>query len=142
MDLILWRHAEAEAGGPDSARKLTEHGQEQARRIAAWLKPRLPGNCEILVSPAARAQQTVQALGVAFMTTPAGGTDAAAADVASARERCGGSGIRAARPGCSPRSTPSLRELLPLGARAASKPVVQTCRDDGRRTAIGVVAWI
>ena len=84
MDLILWRHAEAEAGGPDSARKLTEHGREQARRIAAWLKPRLPGNCEILVSPAARAQQTVRALGVAFTTTPAVGTDAAAADIIAA----------------------------------------------------------
>src|SRR5438132_2633505 len=84
MDLILWRHAEAEAGGPDSARKLTERGQEQARRIAAWLKPRLPGNCEILVSPAARAQQTVRALGVAFMTTPAVGTDAAAAGIIAA----------------------------------------------------------
>ena len=84
MDLILWRHAEAEAGGPDSVRKLTEHGREQARRIAAWLKPRLPGNCEILVSPATRAQQTVRALGVAFMTTPAVGTDAAAADIIAA----------------------------------------------------------
>src|SRR5436309_11065137 len=87
MDLILWRHAEAEAGGPDSARKLTEHGQEQARRIAAWLKPRLPGNCEILVSPAARAQQTVQALGVAFMTTPAVSNAAAAAVVVAVDDR-------------------------------------------------------
>ena len=84
MDLILWRHAEAEAGSPDSARKLTEHGREQARRIAAWLKLRLPGNCEILVSPAARAQQTASALGVAFVTTPAVGTDAAAEDVIAA----------------------------------------------------------
>ena len=84
MDLILWRHAEAEAGSPDSARKLTEHGREQALRIAAWLKPRLPGNCEILVSPAVRAQQTVEALGVAFMTTPAVGTDAVATDVIAA----------------------------------------------------------
>src|SRR5260370_35208596 len=80
MDLILWRHAEAEAGSPDSARKLTGHGVEQARRIAAWLKPRLPGNCEILVSPAARAQQPAQALGMAFTTTPAGATDAAPVD--------------------------------------------------------------
>jgi phosphohistidine phosphatase len=84
MDLILWRHAEAEAGSPDSARKLTGHGREQARRIAAWLMPRLPGNCEILVGPAARAQQTAQALGVAFMTTPAVGTDAVAVDVIAA----------------------------------------------------------
>ena len=84
MDLILWRHADAEAGSPDSARKLTEHGREQARRVAAWLKPRLPGSCEILVSPAARAQQTAQALGVAFMTAPAVGPDAAAFDVIAA----------------------------------------------------------
>ncbi len=84
MDLILWRHAEAEAGSPDSARKLTEHGREQARRIAAWLKLRLPGNCEILVSPAARAQQTASALGVAFVTAPAVGADAAAEDVIAA----------------------------------------------------------
>jgi len=84
MDLILWRHAEAEAGSPDSARKLTGRGQEEARRIAAWLKPRLPGNCKVLVSPAARAQQTALALGVPFLTSPAVGTDAAAADVIAA----------------------------------------------------------
>jgi phosphohistidine phosphatase len=84
MDLILWRHAEAESGSPDSARKLTEHGREQARRIAAWLKPRLPGNCEVLASPAIRAQQTARALGVAFTITPAVGTDAAAADIIAA----------------------------------------------------------
>src|SRR5258705_11812456 len=79
--LIFGRPAEAEDGGPDSARKLTTRGREQARRIAAWLKPRLPGNCEVLVSPAVRAEQTVQALGMPFMTTPAVGTDAAAEDV-------------------------------------------------------------
>ena len=84
MELILWRHAEAEDGSPDSARKLTEHGREQALRIAVWLKPRLPGNCEILVSPAARAQQTASALGAAFVTTPAVGTDAAAEGVIAA----------------------------------------------------------
>ncbi len=84
MDLILWRHAEAEAGSPDSARKLTERGREQARRIAAWLRLRLPGNCEILVSPAARAQQTASALGIAYTTAPAVGTEVAAEDVIAA----------------------------------------------------------
>jgi len=84
MDLILWRHAEAEAGSPDSARKLTERGREQARRIAAWLKPCLPGNCEILVSPAERAQQTARALGMAFTTATGVGSDAAAPDVIAA----------------------------------------------------------
>jgi phosphohistidine phosphatase len=84
MDLILWRHAEAEDGSPDSARKLTANGREQARRIAAWLKPRLPRRCEILVSPAVRAQQTALALGVPFLTSSAVGTDAAAAAVIAA----------------------------------------------------------
>ena len=84
MDLILWRHAEAEDGSPDSARKLTARGREQARRIAAWLKPRLPRRCEVLVSPAVRAQQTALALGVPFVTSPAVGTEAAAAAVIAA----------------------------------------------------------
>ena len=71
MDLILWRHAEAEDGSPDSARKLTKHGRDQAQRIAAWLKPRLPKRCEVLVSPATRTQETASALGVRFTTTAA-----------------------------------------------------------------------
>ncbi|HUL92619.1 MAG TPA: histidine phosphatase family protein [Burkholderiales bacterium] len=81
MDLILWRHAEAEDGSPDSARKLTKHGRDQARRIAAWLKPRLPKRCEVLVSPAARAQETASALGVRFETSAAVGTNANASEI-------------------------------------------------------------
>jgi phosphohistidine phosphatase len=84
MDLILWRHADAEAGSPDSTRKLTKRGREQARRIAAWLRPRLPERCEILVSPAVRTQETASALGAPFVTTPAVGTDATADDVIAA----------------------------------------------------------
>lgn len=84
MDLILWRHADAEIGSPDSARKLTERGQLQARRVSLWLKPRLPMQCDVLVSPAERAQQTALALGVEFVTTPAVGMDASAADVVAA----------------------------------------------------------
>jgi len=84
MDLILWRHADAENGSPDSARKLTERGQVQAGRVSVWLKPRLPVDCEVLVSPAARAQQTALALGMQFVTTPAVGIDATAADVVAA----------------------------------------------------------
>lgn len=68
MDLILWRHAEAEDGLPDTGRKLTDKGQKQAKQMADWLKPRLPQNTRILVSPATRAQQTVAALGKAFET--------------------------------------------------------------------------
>ena len=42
MDLILWRHAEAEEGGPDLERRLTPKGRKQAKRVAAWLLQRLP----------------------------------------------------------------------------------------------------
>ena len=84
MDLILWRHADAEDGSPDSARKLTKHGRDQARRVAAWLKPRLPKRCEVLVSPATRAQETASALGVRFATRAEIGTDATAAGLIAA----------------------------------------------------------
>lgn len=62
MELILWRHAEAELGEPDHGRKLTARGEKQARRMAEWLHARLPDSARILASPAARAQQTAQAL--------------------------------------------------------------------------------
>jgi len=84
MDLILWRHAEAEDGSPDTARKLTGHGRDQARRVAAWLKPRLPKRCEILVSPATRTQETAETLGLRFATASEVGTGAVAADVLAA----------------------------------------------------------
>jgi phosphohistidine phosphatase len=84
MDLILWRHAEAEDGSPDAARKLTKHGRAQAQCIADWLKPRLPKRCEVLVSPAARAQETASALGVRFDTIASVGTSAVATEVIDA----------------------------------------------------------
>lgn len=62
MELILWRHADAEPGEPDLERKLTAKGEKQARRVAEWLHTRLPQNAKIYVSPAQRAQQTAQAL--------------------------------------------------------------------------------
>jgi phosphohistidine phosphatase len=62
MELILWRHAEAEIGEPDLGRKLTPRGERQARRIAEWLHAHLPDGARILVSPAIRAQQTAKAL--------------------------------------------------------------------------------
>ena len=33
MDLVLWRHAEAEPGEPDLGRRLTAKGQKQAERM-------------------------------------------------------------------------------------------------------------
>lgn len=68
MDLILWRHADAADGQPDSARPLTEKGQKQARVMAQWLGSRLPKDLRILVSPALRAQQTALALQREFET--------------------------------------------------------------------------
>jgi phosphohistidine phosphatase len=62
VDLVLWRHAEAEPGEPDEGRKLTSKGEKQAKRVAEWLHNRLPDTAKILSSPAKRAQQTAQAL--------------------------------------------------------------------------------
>jgi phosphohistidine phosphatase len=68
VDLILWRHAEAEAGEPDLGRRLTSKGLKQAERMARWLEQHLPDTCRILVSPADRAQQTAAALGRRYKT--------------------------------------------------------------------------
>jgi phosphohistidine phosphatase len=69
MDLILWRHAEAELlrlGQDDMERGLTPKGERQARRMAAWLDERLPQSTRVLASPALRTQQTARALGRRF----------------------------------------------------------------------------
>lgn len=66
MDLILWRHADAEDGSPDAARALTDKGRQQAALMAGWLKARLPKDVRILVSPTRRTQQTAQALDLAY----------------------------------------------------------------------------
>ncbi len=68
MDLILWRHADAEDGAPDLARRLTPKGREQAARVAAWLRARLPERYRLLASPALRAQETARALSEEFET--------------------------------------------------------------------------
>jgi phosphohistidine phosphatase len=62
MELLLWRHAEAEDGHPDLERRLTPRGEKQARRMAQWLDARLPGSARLMVSPAVRTMQTAQAL--------------------------------------------------------------------------------
>lgn len=68
MDLILWRHAEAEDGIPDQTRKLTAKGEKQADNMAAWLRARLPKETRIIVSPTKRTQQTALALSGKFET--------------------------------------------------------------------------
>jgi phosphohistidine phosphatase len=64
MNLILWRHAEAEDhASSDLARQLTARGRKQAQGIAKWLKTRIDDDALLLASPATRTIQTVEAFG-------------------------------------------------------------------------------
>jgi len=75
MELILWRHAEAEPHKPDQLadqlRVLTPKGARHASRMGAWLDRQLPSHCRILSSPAARCVQTAEGLGRKFATLEA-----------------------------------------------------------------------
>ena len=83
MELILWRHAEAEdaLGGDDMARALTKRGRKQAERMAQWLRPRLEGEWRILASPSKRTLQTVKPLDLPFEARDALGPGAGARSV-------------------------------------------------------------
>ena len=73
MDLILWRHAEAQDladGQDDMARALTSRGEKQAARMANWLDRQLPDGARILVSPSRRTEQTALALGRKYKVRP------------------------------------------------------------------------
>lgn len=87
MELILWRHAEAEPGNPDlpdAERALTAKGQKQAAKMGEWLDRNLPNSCRILSSPAVRTVQTAKALGRKFKTHPALATDTTAEAILAA----------------------------------------------------------
>ena len=84
MDLILWRHAEAQSGEPDMDRRLTAKGVKQAACAAKWLEEHLPATCRILVSPAQRAQQTATALNRKFRTKDDLAPGASASSILSA----------------------------------------------------------
>ena len=87
MDLILWRHAEAEDGDgilPDSKRRLTPRGEKQAQQVARWLQQHLPRKRKIFVSPAERTLQTAHALKCAYEIEPKLGIGASAVDVLAA----------------------------------------------------------
>ena len=89
MDLILWRHAEAEGGDastPDEERALTKRGRKQARKMAKWLRKRLPKNTRILVSPTKRTRQTAKALGLPFEIEPRIGVGADCTDLLAASD--------------------------------------------------------
>lgn len=82
MDLILWRHAEAEElpadvhDVSDLDRSLTPRGEKQAARMAVWLDRQLPERARILVSPARRCEQTALALGRKYKIRAELGPDA------------------------------------------------------------------
>src|SRR5471032_1473859 len=86
--LILWRHAEAEDLSPFSAsrctparrkadmeRELTKRGRAQARRVAGWLRERLPKGTKVLASPALRCVETARALTRDFVEVAGLGPD-------------------------------------------------------------------
>jgi phosphohistidine phosphatase len=70
MNIVLWRHADAELSTPDLARELTAKGRRQAKSVARWLDTQLPKDARVLVSPAARALQTAEALGREIAIVP------------------------------------------------------------------------
>ena len=84
MDLILWRHADAEDASPDAARRLTAKGEKQAARMAEWLAGRLPADARMIVSPAIRAQQTASPLERPRVTRDAVAPGASAAEILAA----------------------------------------------------------
>ena len=84
MDLLLWRHAEAEDGEDDLKRRLTERGEKQARVMAEWIHRHQPKDLRIIVSPAARTQQTAEALQLPFETLRKIGADACVSELIAA----------------------------------------------------------
>ena len=89
MDLILWRHAEAkEAAGPvaDADRELTTRGFHHAQQVAAWLRSQRLPKLTVLSSPAKRALQTAQVLGLPIKVKTQLGVGANIADLLGAAD--------------------------------------------------------
>lgn len=84
MDLLLWRHAEAEDGEDDLKRPLTERGQRQAKAMAAWLQAHQPRDLRIIASPAVRTRQTAEALKLPFETNRRLAPDACVSELVAA----------------------------------------------------------
>ncbi len=81
MDLLLWRHAEAEDGPIDLERRLTAKGERQALVMAKWILRQAPGDLKIWASPARRCQDTAAALNVAYSTSATLGITGRPADI-------------------------------------------------------------
>ena len=84
MDLLLWRHAEAEDGTPDHTRELTARGLKQARRMARWLDENRPKQLKVLASPTLRTRQTATAFTDDFEIVSSLGPDGNVADILAA----------------------------------------------------------
>lgn len=85
MDLLLWRHAEAEDDADeDLQRPLTERGHRQARQMAAWIRAHQPKDLRVIASPAVRTRQTAEALGLPFETVRKIGPDACVSELIAA----------------------------------------------------------
>ena len=82
MELILWRHAQAEDGSPDDARRLNARGMKDAALVGGWLAARLADQpVTVLASATRRTRQTAEALGLHVDVEPAIGPDASADEV-------------------------------------------------------------
>jgi phosphohistidine phosphatase len=85
MNLILWRHAEAEDfAASDLARALTTRGRKQAQNVAKWLRTRLPDDTVVLASPAVRTIQTAETLSDQYRVVRELAPNASADDVLKA----------------------------------------------------------
>ena len=84
MELLLWRHAEAEDGADDMKRRLTQRGEKQAREMAKWIREHQPKDLRIIVSPAVRTQQTAEALKLPFETNRKIGSEACVSELVAA----------------------------------------------------------
>lgn len=75
--LLLFRHAKAERaipGAPDRERPLNERGRDDAGVIGVYMAAHGLTPDRVLVSPAARTQQTWKQAAKAFKPAPAAGT--------------------------------------------------------------------
>ncbi|MDX3904313.1 MAG: histidine phosphatase family protein [Pigmentiphaga sp.] len=84
MNLLLWRHAEAEDGQDDLQRALTRRGRKQAEAVAGWLRAHAPSDLLVMASPAVRTRQTADALGLDYAVVPDLAPDAAPVHVLAA----------------------------------------------------------
>ena len=62
MQIILWRHGEAEAADIDFDRSFTAKGKQQAQKTAHFINRYFPKQREIWVSPLKRSKETASYL--------------------------------------------------------------------------------